>query len=71
MNKDGPNGSPYEALAKYDQSETKRDIEGVEGVLFIVASDPGGILLREVVQWLGESGKASDECAVKVTKTQK
>jgi hypothetical protein len=25
MNKDGPNGSPYEMLAKHDQSETKCD----------------------------------------------
>jgi hypothetical protein len=25
MNKDGPNGSPYEMLAKHDQSEMKRD----------------------------------------------
>jgi hypothetical protein len=25
MNEDGPNGSPYETLAKHDQSETKRD----------------------------------------------
>jgi hypothetical protein len=26
MNEDGPNDSPYGTLAKYDQSETKRDI---------------------------------------------
>jgi hypothetical protein len=26
MNKDGPNGSPYETLAKHDQSETKHDM---------------------------------------------
>jgi hypothetical protein len=25
MNENGPNGSPYETLAKYDQSETKCD----------------------------------------------
>jgi hypothetical protein len=25
MNEDGPNDSPYEMLAKHDQSETKRD----------------------------------------------
>jgi hypothetical protein len=25
MNEDSPNGSPYETLAKHDQSETKRD----------------------------------------------
>jgi hypothetical protein len=25
MNEDSPNGSPYEALAKHDQSEMKRD----------------------------------------------
>jgi hypothetical protein len=25
MNEDGPNGSPYETLAKHDQSETKCD----------------------------------------------
>jgi hypothetical protein len=25
MDEDSPNGSPYEMLAKHDQSETKRD----------------------------------------------
>jgi hypothetical protein len=25
MSEDGPNGSPYETLAKHDQSETKHD----------------------------------------------
>jgi hypothetical protein len=27
MNKDGPNGSPYETLVKHDQSETKHDTQ--------------------------------------------
>jgi hypothetical protein len=31
MNEDSPNGSPYEMLAKHDQSETKRDIVWLEG----------------------------------------
>jgi hypothetical protein len=32
MNEDGPNGSPYEMLAKHDQSETKRDTISFEEV---------------------------------------
>jgi hypothetical protein len=32
MNKDGPNGSPYETLATHDQSETKRDTKA--GMIF-------------------------------------
>jgi hypothetical protein len=29
MDEDGPNDSPYEMLAKYDQSETKHDTVSV------------------------------------------
>jgi hypothetical protein len=31
MDEDSPNDSPYEMLAKHDQSETKRDIRGDYG----------------------------------------
>jgi hypothetical protein len=31
MNEDGPNGSPYETLAKHDQSETKHDSQTQRG----------------------------------------
>jgi hypothetical protein len=59
MNEDSPNGSPYETLATYDQSETKRD----SGVLVLGVGGCDNLEDREVTACVALS-RSCDTSAV-------